>query len=49
MNFMKEQMNADYSMVVASMKEHPTTKAIGTLVEDSFKGIRTRRTKTRRV
>ena len=45
----KEQMNADYSMVVASMKEHPTTKAIGTLVEDSFKGIRTRRTKTRRV
>jgi tRNA A-37 threonylcarbamoyl transferase component Bud32 len=45
----KEQMNADYSMIVASMKEHATTKSIGTLIEDSFKGIRMGRRKTRRL
>jgi len=47
----KEQMKADYTLLLDNMKEHPNTKSIGDILERiSNQGKRTtRRNKTRRV
>jgi tRNA A-37 threonylcarbamoyl transferase component Bud32 len=39
----KEQMNNDYSMLLANMKEHSNTKSIGDILQHISKGSRTSR------